>query len=61
MYVSEIARAKGQGAVLILWDSKQYFVRLTVPEQITTIEETAFNPHIGALAMICHRATHVDV
>ena len=52
----EVARYRKQCAAIILWDAKQYFDRLTIPEQIITIKETAFPERMGALAMIGHRA-----
>ena len=52
----EVARFRNQVAAIILWDAKQDFDRLTIPEQIVTVKETAFPTRMGALAMIGHRA-----
>ena len=38
----EITKAKQHVAAIIIWDAKQYFDRLTIPEQIVTIEEMSF-------------------
>ena len=52
----EVARFRKQVAAIILWDAKQYFDRLTIPEQIDTMKETAFPTRMGALVTIGHRA-----